>query len=138
MIELNYVTQFSLDNENFYLEWLQKLAISESKTVGEVSVVFCDDEYLLKINIQHLSHDFYTDIITFDYCVGDELNGDVFISIDRVRENASEFKVSFENELLRVMSHGFLHLCGYKDKSNSDSKIMRDKEEEKILLFFSI
>lgn len=135
MIEFNYETDFSLINENLYTTWLLKVISSENKDCGDLCFIFCDDEYLLKLNNEHLNHDTYTDIITFDYCVGDEINGDVFISITRVRENAIAFQVSFENELLRVLSHGVLHLCGFKDKSESDANLMRIKEEEKIGLF---
>ena len=96
---------------------------------------YCDDDYLVGINLQYLNHNTLTDIISFDYSVGNELHGDVFISIQRVRENAIEFDVAFEEELKRVMVHGVLHYCGYKDKSAKDKKEMRLKEDEKIKLF---
>jgi rRNA maturation RNase YbeY len=108
---------------------------SESKKEGDINYVFCDDDYLVGINLQYLNHNTLTDIISFDYSVGNELHGDVFISIQRVRENAIEFDVAFEEELKRVMVHGVLHYCGYKDKSAEDEKIMRQKEDEKIKLF---
>jgi rRNA maturation RNase YbeY len=108
---------------------------TENKKEGDINYVFCDDDYLVGINLQYLNHNTLTDIISFDYSVGNELHGDVFISIQRVRENAIEFDVAFEEELKRVMVHGVLHYCGYKDKSAEDEKIMRQKEDEKIKLF---
>lgn len=103
--------------------------------MGDINFIFCDDDYLLKINKEYLDHDTLTDIITFDYSVGNELHADIFISEERVRDNAADFKVSFDEELMRVMAHGVLHLCGYKDKLSEEEKIMRKKEDEKILMF---
>jgi len=100
-----------------------------------VSFIFCDDEYLLDINKRFLNHDYYTDIISFDNTMGTEINGDIFISIERVKDNASEFSVTFVEELHRVIIHGVLHFCGYKDKSDSEEKEMRAKENEKLRLF---
>ena len=108
---------------------------SEDKELGEINYIFCDDEYLLKINQDYLKHDYLTDIITFDYVSGKNISGDLYISIDRVKENAEDFNVSFENELKRVMVHGVLHLMGYSDKSETATAEMRAKEEEKIKLF---
>ncbi|PHK27105.1 rRNA maturation factor, partial [Nostoc linckia z16] len=105
------------------------------KTEGEVNYIFCDDEYLLQKNIEFLDHDTLTDIISFDYTMGNLISGDIFISIERVADNAKDFNVPFEEELRRVMAHGILHYCGYKDKSEQDETIMREKEEEKMLLF---
>lgn len=135
MIEFNYETDFSLENEELYSEWISTVIESEDKTEGEINYIFCDDEYLHQINVKYLNHDELTDIISFDYTMGNLISGDIFISIERVKENASDYGVTFENELLRVMSHGILHYCGYKDKSEEDSKVMRSKEEEKIKLF---
>ena len=135
MISFNYESDFELDTESHYEKWIQRIIESENKQEGEISYVFCDDEYLLEINQKYLDHDYYTDIISFDYSVANELHGDIFISIDRVRENANDFKVTFHNELLRVMAHGVLHYCGYKDKSEEESVLMRTKENETILLF---
>lgn len=135
MISFNYETDFLLENESEYERWIQQIIIAENKQEGDINYVFCDDEYLLDINQKYLNHDYYTDIISFDYSVANELHGDIFISIDRVRDNANEFKVSFHNELLRVMAHGVLHYCGYKDKSEEESALMRTKENESILLF---
>ena len=135
MIIYNYENDFILSNENVFSTWIAALILSEGKQQGEISFVFCDDIYLNKLNNEYLQHDTLTDIITFDYSLGNELSGDIFISTERVLENAGEFMVTFENELKRVMAHGILHLVGYKDKSVEDSAEMRTKENEKILMF---
>lgn len=135
MINFNYETDFELSDELAIQQWLSKVIVSEDKKEGEINYIFCDDDYLLEINQQYLDHDTLTDIISFDYSVGKELHGDIFISVERVRENATDFGVPFEEELLRVMSHGVLHYCGYKDKTESDEKVMRQKEEEKMKMF---
>ncbi len=136
MIEFIYEEDnFVLSNESLYEFWIDKIIESENKILGDITYVFCDDEFLLSINQDYLSHDTYTDVVTFDYTEENIISGEIFISIERVRENASDFKVDFNNELHRVMSHGLLHLCGYKDKSKSDIQIMRLKEEEKIKMF---
>ncbi len=135
MISFNYELEFTLENETVISDWLSKVIISENKKEGDINYIFCDDDYLLEINQQYLDHDTLTDIISFDYSVGNELHGDIFISIDRVRENALEFNVSFEDELNRVMVHGVLHYCGFKDKTEEDEKVMRIKEDEKIKMF---
>jgi len=135
MIHFNYETEFSLASENRYADWISRVILSENKKEGEINFVFCDDDYLHQINVQYLSHDDLTDIISFDYSVGNELHGDIFISVERVRENAADFDVSFDEELLRVMVHGVLHYAGYKDKSDDDESLMRQKEEEKMKLF---
>jgi rRNA maturation RNase YbeY len=109
--------------------------LSENKKEGDINYIFCDDDFLLDINQQYLDHDTLTDIISFDYSVGNELHGDIFISTERVAENAQDFGVSFSEELLRVLSHGVLHYCGYKDKSETDELLMRSKEDEKIRMF---
>ena len=135
MIYFNYETDFELDNETSYEKWISTIIQSEEKEEGEINYIFCDDDYLLKINVDYLDHDTLTDIISFDYCEGNFLQGDIFISIERVRENAAEFNTIFEEELKRVMAHGILHYCGYKDKSEEESLSMRQKEEEKIKMF---
>jgi len=135
MISFNYETEFELNNEAIYSSWISKVIVSENKKEGEINYIFCDDEYLLKLNIEYLNHDTLTDIISFDYSVGNELNGDIFISIERVKENANDFDVPFEEELKRVLVHGILHYCGFKDKSPEDEVQMRSKEEEKIKIF---
>ena len=135
MISFNYETDFVLDNETSFSNWLSEVISSELKTEGEINYIFCDDNYLLEINQQYIDHDTLTDIISFDYSVGNELHGDIFISVERVRDNATDFNVSFEDELKRVMVHGVLHYCGYKDKSEKDERLMREKEEEKMRMF---
>lgn len=135
MIKFNYELDFNLTSEAYYSDWLSRIINSEKTNLGVLSFVFCSDEYLVNLNIKYLKHDTYTDIITFDYCEGDTISGDIFISIDRVKDNANEFKVNFEEELLRVMAHGVLHLMGYKDKTDRDTALMRKKEEEKMKLF---
>ena len=135
MIDFNYEVDFELSDINYYSDWLSRVIVSESKLEGDLNYIFCDDEYLLGINQQYLNHDTYTDIITFDYCDGDTISGDIFISVERVKDNAQEYNVSFQEELHRVMAHGLLHLLGYKDKSDQEAHLMREKENEKIKLF---
>lgn len=135
MINFNYETDFELGDEMSFSNWISAIIFSEEREEGEINFIFCDDDYLHKINLEYLQHDTLTDIISFDYCEGNFLHGDVFISVERVAENAKEFNVSFENELKRVMAHGILHYCGYKDKSNDDEVLMRQKENEKIEMF---
>jgi probable rRNA maturation factor len=135
MIDFNYEIDFTLTDETLYVSWISNTILSENKDEGEINYIFCDDEYLHKINVDYLDHDTLTDIISFDYTVGNEINGDIFISIERVKENAIDFAVSFEEELRRVMIHGILHYCGYKDKTPQDEVVMRQKEDEKMKLF---
>jgi rRNA maturation RNase YbeY len=116
---------------------LKSLAIKEGKILKDISIVFTDDEYLLEVNKQYLNHDYYTDVITFDYSVFPSVSGDIMISLDRVKDNAESLSVSFEEELFRVIFHGLLHLCGYKDKSPSDEALMRKKENEYLNFFVS-
>lgn len=115
---------------DFYEAWLSEVVAVENKKLGDITLIFCSDDYLLKVNQEYLEHDYYTDIITFDYSEDDFLSGDLFISFDRVKENAGINNVSFFNELNRVVVHGVLHLCGYKDKSEEEEKLMREKENE--------
>ncbi|SKB51128.1 rRNA maturation RNase YbeY [Salegentibacter holothuriorum] len=126
---------FEFQNEKSFDAWIRKVISSEEKELGEINYIFCDDDYLYKINLKFLDHDTYTDIISFDNCEGNELNGDIFISTDRVKENAAEYNVDFSEELKRVVVHGILHLCGYPDKTESEAVLMRQKEDEKIALF---
>ena len=135
MISFNYESDFILEQEPVYASWIETIILSENKTVGEISYVFCDDDYLHAINMQYLNHDTLTDIISFDYTEGDVISGDIFVSIERVKDNALDFKVTFEEELKRVLAHGVLHYCGYKDKTDADATLMRTKENEKIKLF---
>jgi rRNA maturation RNase YbeY len=127
-IEFHSECDFELKNQQQIVDWVNAIAKEEGKHIGALNYIFCDDEYLHKINVEFLDHDTYTDIITFDYCVGNELISDVYVSVERVKENAQEFSESFEEELHRILVHGLLHLCGYKDKSEDDEAVMRKKE----------
>ena len=135
MISFNYETDFELGNEAAFESWISRVILSEEKKEGEINFIFCDDEYLHKLNVEYLEHDTLTDVISFDYSVGNELHGDVYISTERVADNAIDFNVTFEEEIKRVIIHGILHYCGYKDKSDTDEALMRFKEEEKIKMF---
>ena len=128
------LSNFELTSEQKVLDGLSLIAEKESRSLGDIGIIFCDDDYLHKINIEFLKHDNYTDVITFDYCVGDELRGEIYISTERVAENAKTFKQEFEIEILRVIIHGLLHLCGYADKSEEESRIMRNKENHYLSL----
>lgn len=129
MISFNYETDFELDNTDKISNWISNTIKKEQCNEGEINYIFCSDAYLHKINLDFLNHDTYTDIISFDYSVGKDLHGDIYISVDRVKENATEFDVSFDDELARVMIHGVLHYCGYKDKTDDEAKQMRSKED---------
>ena len=135
MIDFHYELDFHLSQPENYSDWITTIISSENYFLDTIDFIFCDDAYLLTINQQYLNHDTYTDIITFDYTEGKNIGGDIFISIDRVKENADKFQVDFLHELRRVMSHGVLHLLGYLDKSDEDILLMRSKEEEKMRLF---
>jgi len=128
MISFNYETKFKLDNENDISKWISGVISSEEFKEGDINYVLCDDEYLLKLNVEFLNHNTLTDIISFDNKLGKILHGDIFISVERVKENATKFQVTFQEELNRVMVHGILHYCGYNDKTEKDTKSMRDKE----------
>ena len=135
MISFNYETDFELGNEPAFEDWISRVILSEGKKEGDINYIFCDDDYLHKLNVEYLEHDTLTDVISFDYSMGNELHGDIFISVERVADNAKDFGVTFADELQRVIVHGILHYCGYKDKSPEEEAIMRTKEEEKIQLF---
>ena len=122
--------EFTLDNEALVIEWIKQILQQENKILQHISFIFCSDSYLHELNIQYLNHDTLTDIITFYYTSPPDIEGDIFISIDRVRENAKAFAGSFQEELHRVIAHGVLHLCGYGDKSDSEKEIMTEKENE--------
>ncbi|WP_303316621.1 rRNA maturation RNase YbeY [Flavivirga abyssicola] len=128
MINFNYETDFSLKNEDQISNWILNTISKETYKLEEINYVFCDDEYLHKLNVEFLNHDTLTDIISFDYSMGKLIQGDIFISIERVEDNAKDFSVSFVDELHRVIIHGILHYCGYKDKTDADAKVMRKKE----------
>ncbi len=121
-------TSFAFKEKRLTSRWLKFVAQAEAKKLGDIGIIFCSDNYILDVNIKYLQHDYYTDIITFDYCEGDRLSGDLFISIDSVRENASFYGVDFPAELNRVIVHGLLHLIGYDDHSEEDIAMMRAKE----------
>lgn len=119
---------FNLKNRRKIKYWITGAITGENKIVGEINFVFCSDDYLLDMNKKYLSHDYFTDVITFDFCAGDKISGDIFISIDSVRSNLAKYKQSFANELHRVMIHGILHLCSYGDSTKSEIALMRSKE----------
>lgn len=121
-------TDFKFRDRRKTNEWLKLAAESEIRRIGNISIIFCSDNYVLDINQKYLQHDYFTDIITFDYCEGDRLSGDLFISVDSVRENSVEFGAEFKDELNRVIIHGLLHLVGYDDHTEKDIKLMRSKE----------
>ncbi len=120
---------FETESMSHLDSWIKEAIANEKKKLGEINYIFCDDEYLLEKNQTYLNHDTYTDIITFDYSKENSVSGDIFISIERLKENARKFAVPFDTELRRVMIHGVLHLIGYKDKSDKEKKLMREKEE---------
>jgi rRNA maturation RNase YbeY len=122
--------EFTLSDEQKLANWILSIIQAENCQLQILSYIFCSDQYLHQINLEYLQHDTYTDIITFPYESPPLIHGDIFISIDRVRENAQAFKVSFEEELRRVIIHGVLHLCGYPDKTEEEASKMRQKEEE--------
>lgn len=126
---------FELENEQNLKKWISNVVLRRGKAVGNISYLFCDDNYLLGVNRQYLNHDTYTDIITFDYVVGNLVSGDIMISVDRVGENAEKFGVPFEQELHRVVIHGVLHLLGQGDKTDSEAAEMRRLENDALALW---
>jgi rRNA maturation RNase YbeY len=121
-------TKFVFKGRQRNNRWLRLVAESEIRRMGDVSIIFCSDNHILDINLKYLQHDYFTDIITFDYCEGEKISGDLFISVDSVRENAALYGTTFEDELNRVMVHGILHLIGYDDHTKAQQKVMREKE----------
>ena len=115
--------------------WLQELIISEDKKPGEINYIFCDDDHLLQVNKDFLNHDYYTDVITFDYVKGKTISADIFVSLPRILDNSSTLSNAFNSELLRVLAHGVLHLCGYKDKTDEEISEMRQKEDYYLSIF---
>ncbi|MBT3571080.1 MAG: rRNA maturation RNase YbeY [Flavobacteriales bacterium] len=128
MIAFEYLETEEITEINQNKKWLNQVISNEAKEEGDITYIFCDDDYLLEKNIRFLNHNTLTDVITFDYCEGNSVSGDIFISIERVKENSEVFKVDFLTELNRVMVHGLLHLLGYKDKTERESNLMRKKE----------
>jgi len=134
MIEFNYETDFKLENEGSIQHWISACIENYGFNEGELNYIFCDDEYLLKLNVEFLDHDTLTDIISFDYTMGKLISGDIFISVERVRENAKIFNQSIENELNRVIIHGVLHYMGFKDKNQADKDAMTAEEDKCLAL----
>lgn len=121
-------TSFKFNIRRLNNRWLKFVATSENRRIGEINIIFCSDPYILDVNVKSLNHHYYTDIITFDYCEGDILSGDLFISVDTVKDNARFYDTDFDTELNRVIVHGLLHLIGYDDHSDEDIAVMRAKE----------
>lgn len=136
MLDVNfqYISPFNVNSDSLE-EWIREVLNTHSKQLGEICVVFCSDNYLLDLNKESLNHDYFTDIITFDYTVGEMVSGDLFISIDRVKDNALSESVDWKFELGRVLIHGCLHMCGFGDKSEEDAKEMRRQENEALKHF---
>jgi len=130
VITFNYETNFTLTEEQKTKAWIQAVIENHEFKLGEINYVFCSDTYLYKLNVEFLQHDTFTDIISFDYTLGKIINGDIYISVERVKENAQEFNVTFDDELHRVIIHGVLHYLGYKDKKEVEKTEMRNKENE--------
>ena len=130
-----YNTPFSLDNETKVSKWLSKAVKNEGFSVGEIVYAFFDDKDLKELNNKHLNHDYFTDVISFNDSIGSVLNGNIAVSIERVKENSGRYKTSFDDELLRVMVHGLLHFMGYKDSSEKETQQMRDKEDDNLKTF---
>ncbi len=122
--------EVDLPEEEKLTSWLFDIASKEEKQISQLSYIFCSDDYLLEINKTYLNHDYYTDIITFPYKQGHEIESDIFISVDRVRDNAKEYNTTFESELLRVIAHGLLHMAGYGDKTEEDQDKMTEMENQ--------
>ncbi|MBE6340814.1 MAG: rRNA maturation RNase YbeY [Bacteroidales bacterium] len=126
-----------LRNRRVIKQWIKDIISSYNYSTGNISYIFCSDDYLLNINRQYLSHDYYTDVITFDYDENNIVSGDIFISVDTVKSNSEQYSVSYNCELYRVIIHGVLHLCGLKDKTPEDAKIMREAEEKSLQILRS-
>ena len=134
-IEYVYNTGFSLKNENSVTSWIKKVIVSEKRTLGELVFAFFNDEDLRQINLKHLKHDHYTDVISFDASEGERVNGNIAVSVDRVKENAKTYSSSFDKELYRVMVHGVLHCLGYKDNTKKEKALIRKTENLKLKMF---
>jgi probable rRNA maturation factor len=133
----SHLANFDLPDKRLVKTWIRFVLANEEKKLGEISFVFSSDNYILEVNKKYLNHDYFTDIITFNYNVGNVLNGDIVISLDTVRRNADFYKVEFQFELLRVIIHGILHLIGYDDKNDDDQKLMKEQEDRWLLCFQS-
>ncbi|MCW8980326.1 rRNA maturation RNase YbeY [Altibacter sp.] len=133
MIDFFSETRFDITQPEEVKKWISEIIVAEGCEEGDISFVFCDDSYLLRLNLEYLDHDTLTDIISFDYSFGKQLHGEIYISVERVRENATQYSDSFVDELHRVMIHGILHLCGYKDKTKPQQEKMRARETEALV-----
>ena len=129
MINFSFESPVIMNQEEIIKQWLEEVAVREGYQIEQVDVIFCSDEFLLKINKEYLGHDTYTDVIGFDYNVGKRLQGEIYISIDRVRDNAIKFDIRPQAELNRVMVHGLLHFCGWEDDSPAKKKAMQKRED---------
>lgn len=129
MITFNYETEFKLIMKTKITSWISDTIVNEAFKEGDINYIFCGDDYLLDINVKYLKHNVLTDIVSFDYSLGKKLSGDIFISVDRVKDNSVKYEVNFDDELHRVIIHGILHFCGYKDKTKEDKRLMRKKED---------
>lgn len=134
MIDFFSETDFILDDKEEISKWISSIINLEEYEEGEINYIFCDDEYLHKLNVEFLNHDTLTDIISFDNSLGNQIHGDIYISVERVKENANTYNNSFKDELHRVIIHGVLHYCGYKDKTSEEENLMRKKENEALSL----
>lgn len=132
MIEYYFECKFSLDNAEIYSEWISDIINLEGFELGDLSYIFCDDAYLHKLNVEFLDHDTLTDILTFNYNLHKQINGEIYISIERVKDNSEDYNTNFDDELRRVMIHGVLHLCGYADESTDEEREMRAKEDDAV------
>jgi len=137
MITFNFETLFELKKTTHLEDWVAKIVDNHGFTIGEINYIFCDDAYLHKLNIDFLQHDTLTDVISFDNTIGKLISGDIYISIERVVDNAKDYKVSFDEELHRVMIHGVLHYIGFEDKTVLEKKQMTDAEDEALMLLIS-
>ena len=135
MVTFNYETSFKLQGENLLEYWIDTIISEEGFSLGEINYIFCDDDYLHKLNVEYLQHDTLTDVISFDNTLGKLISGDIYISIERVEDNAKDFKVPFLEELHRVMIHGVLHYIGYKDKTEEEKVKMRNAENKALSEF---
>lgn len=138
MINFFSETNFNLSNQEIVSTWIQNCVQKEGFKLGEISYIFCDDEYLHKLNVEYLNHDTLTDIISFDYSIDNVIMGDIYISIERVKDNAKDFNSTFEDELARVIIHGVLHFLGFKDKTENEKAEMRQKEDSAVKYFYRL
>lgn len=138
MIRFDFQKSFPFHPTLGHKQWIKEVIRRENRVPGDVTYLFCDDDYVFQNNVHFLNHDTLTDIITFDECEGDWVQGSILISFDRVMENAEKFNVNLNDEILRVLAHGVLHLCGYKDKTEAEAATMRSKENEAISMYYKM